>query len=287
VPIGIYRYVKPSWRKLDLLLSQLEADSGLPVQRIDQSATLTRKRFTINDSFAWVSISWQNGAVLYLLSPNPTRTKLTSNGWIHHSNQMLHFTAHGFGLPRTTSARRRSVIERCRRLEAGWTYIYREDLQDLKALSPLDGGLADWIAEEASLRMLHMRLVESFVAVTGTYVLEKPTFERFAETALLMFEYAWIKGDKLPHRPRLGQRWVQITVGEPLSVTERWPTYQTSHQAARLAAADLIRTKLPWRRWFLILPLNWVVLQNLKLKALFCEPRWCRYKHQELDELYY
>jgi len=78
-------------------------------------------------------------------------------------------------------------LRRCRRLEAGWTYIYREDLQDLKALSPLDGGLADWIAEEASLRMLHMRLVESFVAVTGTYVLEKP-FERFAETALLMFD---------------------------------------------------------------------------------------------------
>jgi len=50
-----------------------------------------------------------------------------------------------------------------------------------------------------------MRLVESFVAVTGTYVLE-PTFERFAETALLMFDMlARIKGDKLPHRPRLGQ----------------------------------------------------------------------------------
>jgi len=36
---------------------------------------------------------------------------------------------------------------------------------------------------------------------------------------------ARIKGDN--HRPRLGQRWVQITVGEPL-VTERWPTYQTA-----------------------------------------------------------
>jgi len=87
-----------------------------------------------------------------------------------------------------------SLIERCRRLEAGWTYIYREDLQDGKALSPLDRGLADWIAEEASLRMLHMRLVESFVAVTGTYVLEKPTVERFAETALLMFDARGLKG---------------------------------------------------------------------------------------------
>jgi len=47
--------------------------------------------------------------------------------------------------------------------------------------------------------MLHMRLVESFVAVTGTYVLEKPTVERFAETTLLMFDMlARIKGDKPP-----------------------------------------------------------------------------------------
>jgi hypothetical protein len=100
--------------------------------------------------------------------------------------------------------------------------------------------LADWIAEEASLRMLHMRLVESFVAVTGTYVLEKPTFERFAETALLMFDMlARIKGDKLPHRPQLGQRGAQITVGEPICVTERWLTYHTSHQAAKQVVADL------------------------------------------------
>jgi len=38
VPIGIqYRYVKPPWRQLDWLLSQL-ADSGF-VQGIEQSAT--------------------------------------------------------------------------------------------------------------------------------------------------------------------------------------------------------------------------------------------------------
>ena len=133
-----------------------------------------------------------------------------------------------------------NVNERCRRLEeAGWTYIYREDLQDLN-VSALDKGLADWIAEEASLRMLHMRLVECFVAVTGTYVLNKPTVERFAETALIMFDLlARIKGDKLPRRPQLGQRWVKMTVGTPISVTELWQNYQISHQAAKLAVTDL------------------------------------------------
>ena len=101
----------------------------------------------------------------------------------------------------------------------------------------MDRGLADWIATEANLRMLHMRLVESFVAVTGNYVREKPTAERFVETTLLMFDMlARIKGDKLPRRPQLGHRWAQITVGEPISVTERWQAYKINRQAARQAS---------------------------------------------------
>ncbi|MGB5709342.1 MAG: 1-acyl-sn-glycerol-3-phosphate acyltransferase, partial [Waterburya sp.] len=78
-----------------------------------------------------------------------------------------------FGLKHTGS-----TVERCRRLEeAGWNYIYRYQRMELKNLSPLKRGLADWIAAEADLRMLHMRLTESFVAVSGSYVQEKPCFE--------------------------------------------------------------------------------------------------------------
>lgn len=43
-----------------------------------------------------------------------------------------------------------NLIARCRRLEqAGWDYIYREDIKNIEALSPLQRGLADRIAEEA------------------------------------------------------------------------------------------------------------------------------------------
>jgi hypothetical protein len=83
-------------------------------------------------------------------------------------------------------------------------------------------------------------LAESFVAVTATYIKEKPTAERFAETALLMFDFmARIKEKKIPRRPRLGWRQARVTVGEPISVSDRWSTYQTSRQAARLAVNDL------------------------------------------------
>ena len=80
--------------------------------------------------------------------------------------------------------------DRCRRVEqAGWNYIFREDFKDIKALSPIEKALGDRVAEEANFRMWHMRLVESFVAVSGNYIREKPTVERFAETTLILWEY--------------------------------------------------------------------------------------------------
>ena len=136
---------------------------------------------------------------------------------------------------------RGNQVDRCRRLEeVGWMHIYREDITDLQALSKLEQGLADWVAEEASLRLLHMRLVESVVAINSEYVTQKPSFERLAETALLLFDVlARVRGDKLPQRPRLGDRWVQMTIGEPISVSDRWPNYQGNSRAARRAVADL------------------------------------------------
>jgi hypothetical protein len=102
-----------------------------------------------------------------------------------------------------------SVIDRCRRIEqAGWDWIYRDELRDRAHLSPVEQGLADRIAEEASLRMWHMRLVESFVAVTGQYVREKPTVERFAETLLLLRDTLVLIKGKIPFRARAwGLRW--------------------------------------------------------------------------------
>jgi hypothetical protein len=88
--------------------------------------------------------------------------------------------------------------------------------------------------------MWHMRLVETFVAVTGHYVVEKPTVERFAETILLLWDMVTrIKGSNPFERPRLGKQRVQMTVGQPLSVSDRYPIYQASRHSARLAVADL------------------------------------------------
>lgn len=251
VPIGIqYHYIKPPWQQLDKLLSQLEADSGLPYQQIDLSDTAQREKVYYQRLFRLGEHILTKMEQFYTrfyhrTLPEPilpvTDAAIAPNQMLAARLSILLDTALSVAEDYFGLVAQGSVIERCRRLEeAGWSYIYREDLPSLKTLAPLERGLADWVAKEASLRMLHMRLVESFVAVTGTYVLEKPSVERFAQTALLLFDLlARLKGDKLPRRPQLGRRWVQLTVGEPISVTKYWSAYQTSHQAAKIAVADL------------------------------------------------
>jgi len=130
--------------------------------------------------------------------------------------------------------------DRCRRVEqGGWNYIFREDFKDIKSLSPVERALGDRVADEANLRMWHMRLVESFVAVSGSYIREKPTVERFAETTLLLGDMInKIRGNHL-QRPQLGKQRAKITLGEPISVSERYPLYKESRVGARQAVADL------------------------------------------------
>jgi 1-acyl-sn-glycerol-3-phosphate acyltransferase len=251
VPIGIqYSYVEPPWSKLDWLLSQMETDSGLPVQQIDPSAVHDRERIYYDRLFRLGEHLLSEMEEFYRRFYHQNLPELTSTAIDQSTNPNQVLTAR---LQRLLDAAlqvaeqyfglqsRGSVIDRCRRLEeAGWNYIYREDLPDLNTLPPLKRGLADWVAEEAELRLRHMRLVEGFVAVTGTYVKEKPTAERFAETALLMFDFiARIKERNIPRRPRLGWREVRMTVGEPVCVSDRWSTYQTNRQAARQAVTHL------------------------------------------------
>ncbi|MBD2530147.1 1-acyl-sn-glycerol-3-phosphate acyltransferase [Nostoc flagelliforme FACHB-838] len=254
VPIAIqYRYVEPPWSKLDWLLTKLEADSGLEVKEID-----------LGD--AWVGLRREEiyyqrlcHLVEYLITEMEEfyrrfyHQDIPKTISIHESashNQVLIARLHRL-LDKSLQVSEQyfgvqaqgSFIDRCRRLEeAGWNYIYREDLPDINGLPPFKRGLADWIAQEADLRMRHMRIVESFVAVTATYIQEQPTAERFAETALLIFDMlSRIQDTTLPGRPRLGLRQTQITVGEPISVTERSQNCQGDRLAAREAVSDLTR----------------------------------------------
>ncbi len=264
VPIGIqYRYVQPPWEALEKLLTQLETDCGLAAldsSNIPNLNTENSNPENKNQKFQYLRLIRLGSHLLVVMeefyrrfyhqnilpkkaeSNSLLMTEITKND-LENAEMMsrlkalldvaLQVAEQYFNLKP-----KGSLIDRCRRLEqAGWDYIYREDIKDIAALCPLERGLADRLAEEASLRMWHMRLVESFVSVTGKYVQEKLTAERLAETTLLLSDVlARIKGGNPFGRPSLGKQRVQMTVGEPISVSDRWEGYQTSR---RIAVAEL------------------------------------------------
>lgn len=234
VPIGIqYYYVTPPWDKINQLLDELESNLGITNHNGDRYARLiaiAEQLLTLMENF-YTRFYHQNLPTFENEKPNE-RLALRLQSLL---NAALTVAEEYFSAPA-----KGSVIDRCRRLEqAAWDYIFREDLK-LENLSPVERGLADRIAEEAQLRIWHMRLVESFVAVTGKYVFEKPTVDRFAETTLLLWDVMTrITGGDPFKRPKLGKQSARITIGDPISLRNRASVYQRDRRGAKQAVTDL------------------------------------------------
>jgi hypothetical protein len=245
VPIGIqYRYMTPPWAALEQLLQQLEQDCGLPQVTYLENDTLDenlyRRLYRLGEHLLTVMETYYRRFYRHefqeAIALEGDANELLSKRLQALMNAALTVAEEYFGLPG-----RGSTIDRCRRLEqAAWDLIYREDL-NLENLAPLERGLADRIAEEATLRLWHMRLVESFVAVTGKYVREKMTVERFSETLMLTWEMITkIKGQHPAFdRPKLGAKRGYVTIGEPISVSDRWADYSRDRRSAKQAVATL------------------------------------------------
>ena len=247
LPIGIkYSYVNEPWDNIANLLTELEAASGLSVNQEKKEADFAGLYPRLLGLAEHLLSVMEQFYTKFYHQTLPDE-KIT-NGEITDRNEALAYRLQSvmnmalfiaeqyFDLPS-----RGNWNDRCRRVEqSGWNYIFREDFKDIKLLSPIDKSLGDRIAEEAYFRMWHMRLVESFVAVSTIYIREKPTVERFAETTLILGDMVnKIKGNIPLNRPQLGKQKVKITVGEPISVSERYSGYKSSRVAARQAVAEL------------------------------------------------
>jgi hypothetical protein len=253
LPVGIkYSYVEEPWNAIASLLEQLRVASGMSPQPV-----YVKPPFAPGEEISYLygrligfaehllAIVENFYAKFYRCKPAINYAELPSD-----RNQALELRLQAlldvilqvaeayFDLqPKGT------LSDRCRKVEqAGWNCIFREDFKDIKNLSAVEKGLADRIAEEANMRMWHMRLVESFVAVTGTYIREKPSAERFAETILILWQMITrITGENASKSPDLGKQTAKIIIGEPISVSERYEVYKSSRQNAKQAVADLTK----------------------------------------------
>lgn len=231
LPLGIkYALLQPSWEPIERLLARLESDCGLaanaPADRYARLLRIAEHLLTLLEEYY---------ARFYQQNFDTPTNDLTER--MHNVMEAALRTSEQFFAiqPRGT------LTDRCRRIEqAGWDRIYREDLKG--RLSPVQRGLADRVAEEADRRMWHMRAVETFVFMNGSYVSDNPTIDRFAETVALLAETVdRFKGAPAPAPPRLGKRCVTLEVAEPILIDDRYDVYTADRKGARKAVADLTR----------------------------------------------
>lgn len=250
LPIGIqYRYVNPPWDALAELMGQMETDCGLdypepevlqPLRQYfeksrsmqssltDEQIDLYSRLYRLAEHLLTLMEGYYED--FYRVSFEEPDGDLSLNSQLAERlgalmDKALRVAEGYFGLRPKGSA-----IDRCRKIEqAGWDRIFREETESLPLV---ELGLANRVAEEADLRMWHMRLVESFVAVTGRYVKERPSADRFAETALLLRDMvAKLKGE-VPGRSQLGGQKAIVTVGDPISAGSRLGDYQKKRRGA-------------------------------------------------------
>ena len=89
--------------------------------------------------------------------------------------------------------------------------------------------------------MWHMRILENFLGITDSYVKDRPTIDRFAEITLLLWDLVAQIKSKTPSKPRpiLGKRRVQITICNPIPLSDYWDRYKIDREQARQATIDL------------------------------------------------
>lgn len=275
VPLGIqYCFVTPPWRSLADLLSQLEAESGLQPDsthltlmeglRDGASPSPEQEKILYQRLFALGQHLLEKMEVFYreyygraiALEPDSappdvdaepkgestaqesTDQESTAQDQLGQRLHALLSAALGVAEQALNLKPRGNLTDRCRRVEqASWDRIYRSDVKPSQPLSMLDQGLANLVAEESAVRLWHLRLVETFVSVTGKYVAERPTVERFADTTLLIWTMLrQINQQSTEPKPDLGDRVARVSVGDPIDVSDYWEAYQSKQRRMAIAS---------------------------------------------------
>ena len=237
-PLGIrYFYQTAPWLYLEKLLSDLEVDSGLKdtsakamglvngvTPTLTQQEDLYARLYTLAEYLLSLMEEFYSKFYHQKISTDDGELSSRLSALL---DAALKIAEQSFGVKPNGN-----ISDRCRRVEqAAWNRIYRDDIDEIKELAPAVKGLADLVASEAELRLWHMRLVETFVSVTGHYVAENYTVERLADTVLLLWKMiAKLKGDSNIKPPYIGKKWVQLTAMPSLYIANYWEQYQNKRR---------------------------------------------------------
>lgn len=244
VPLNVqYRFLHTPWQTISRMLTQLEADWHLQVPKTQSTEATFEHLYsrllrlgehcaTQMEQFYQSTYHCQFPSV-EAQTPEATldlRLKTLLDTAIALVEQHFGVVNHG------------TIRDRILRLEyAAFKQIYREELRHPQKVLPTTRGLLNRQAAEASQQLWHLRLVEIFSSVQADYIRERPNPERFADI-LLLFWYLTVrlKGDWRYKFPKIDDLEVVLSVGEPLSVSQRWSDYQNNRtQAIKTLIQDI------------------------------------------------
>lgn len=236
VPIGVqYSYLESPWPAVAQLLTELETECGLTGQGTDPEAMYDR---LYKLSLRLIDLMETHYQRTYPITLAQLPADLTDpNQLLKHRLDRLLETALAVVETHFKVQSKGTTIDRCRRLEqCAWDIMHPENL-DLDSLSIAERSLADRAAREADSYLWQVRLVESFSAVTGCYVREKLTADRYAENLLLIWDaVSRIQGNRSPFdRPKFGNQKAKITIGTPMNLSDRYPQYKENRRGAKQA----------------------------------------------------
>ena len=248
LPIGLqYSFITPVWPAIERLLRELETEAGLPPtpDRSLEPQRLYGRLYSLAVVILTRMENFYRDAYHQPLPKAPDATPASNNSDFGARLSRLMEAALQVAERALAVEGRGDVNERCRRLEqAGWDRLYPASGNATPlAASALERGLASRLAEQTAQQLWHMRLVESFVAVSGSYVKDDPSQERFADSLLILWDtLCRIRGGNPERRPRLGARRAQIRIGEAIEIGPRLATYRTDRRGAVASlTADLQR----------------------------------------------
>ncbi len=254
VPIGIqYYYLDEPWSNVEAMIHQLELDCGLTVDRRDSIVAISQSdgrplRKLLYDRFYNLTqhllYQLENFYAQFYHYQIPERAPLDrSISRTEIDRRLQSVLAFALKISETyfNLEPNGNNLDRCRQIErAGSDWIYRAELVPPASLDRVSRKLADRIATEADLRMWHMGLLENLRSIVDSYVKDRPTVDRFAEVTLLLWDLVErIKSEKPANRPILGKRRVQITICNPIPLSDYWDRYKIDRQEARKAILDL------------------------------------------------
>lgn len=249
LPIGLqYSYIGSIWAAIEALLCRLEEGAGLgpdPSHDLASSQLLERLVRLGERMIEQMEAFYRDKVHLPLPEGETPLAEAATTPFGPRLQRLMDLALRrvelSFGLQPSGS-----LTDRCRRLEqAGWDRLYPAQPADVPPLSPLAQGLADRLAAETEAQLWHMRVVESFVAVSGSYVRERPSQERFADTLLLLWDtQCRIQGQTANQRPRLGRLRARISIDAPIVVDERLAGYRRDRRQAVQALTEDLALRL-------------------------------------------